>query len=160
MSDLIERLREEARDAHEVIGSHESVMSARHIHRLGDWLLAAADELARLRQPVTSEEVREHVRVMRANGKHIDADLIERLARENARLHKLCIEWEESGNDFALLESQLEKAREDAERYRWLREVVCDFRDQKVHIYEFMAPVAYGPSVDAAIDAARAADKR
>lgn len=46
---------------------------------------------------------------------------------------------------------------EDAERYRWLRDVVLEFNQTKgaVIVAEFIAPIAYGPDIDAAIDAAR-----
>lgn len=44
----------------------------------------------------------------------------------------------------------------DAARYRWLRDVVLRFdaKKQAVEVHEFIAPIAYGPNIDAGIDAA------
>ncbi len=44
--DLCARLRESARDGHEEIGSHESVKSAKIIHRMADLELEAAARIA------------------------------------------------------------------------------------------------------------------
>lgn len=44
----------------------------------------------------------------------------------------------------------------DAARYRWLKCVALEFniKRQTVVVAEFIAPIAYGPDIDAAIDAA------
>lgn len=55
-----------------------------------------------------------------------------------------------------------EEAERDARRYRWLRDVVCDYRPQRMElwIHEFLGPIARGGDVDAAIDAAIAAQEQ
>ena len=51
------------------------------------------------------------------------------------------------------------RAEQDAMRYRWLRDLALEFSGGRVHVVEFIAPIAYGDCIDAAIDAAIRTDK-
>jgi hypothetical protein len=50
----------------------------------------------------------------------------------------------------------------DAKRYRWLKDVSLRYsnRLQAVEVHEFISPIAYGPNIDEAIDAAIAATQQ
>lgn len=51
----------------------------------------------------------------------------------------------------------IDALRRDAARYRWLRDVALYLKGGVtggVCVHEFIAPIAYGPDIDAAIDAA------
>lgn len=53
-------------------------------------------------------------------------------------------------------EEEISRLRMNSRRYEWLRGVALWFNDARnaVEVHEFVAPIAYGPSIDAAIDSA------
>jgi hypothetical protein len=73
-------------------------------------------------------------------------------------------QWQWSDNKFWVsrilaeherMAAELAEVRGDALRYRWLRDTVLEFHHGRVEVVEFIAAIAYGDSIDAAIDLAR-----
>jgi hypothetical protein len=71
--------------------------------------------------------------------------------------------WESRTDDYDEHVATIARLEADAARYRWLADVAIfpDYGDNAHkqvgwRVYEFIAPIAYGPSLDAAIDAALA----
>jgi hypothetical protein len=73
----------------------------------------------------------------------------------------VAMQWAGQANEeIERLRSELLAAREDARRYAWLRDVCLQQpnKSRAVKVHEFVGPIAYGDTIDAAIDSAMKGD--